>query len=645
MTMTEPHDYASIKSLFLELHEADAAEREARLAALDREQPERAAALRRLLAASGTPLASLDQAEHEPAAAEFPRYRCLRELGRGGMGRVWLAERSDGAFVQRSALKQLDRERWSDAERERFVRERQILAELDHRNIANLVDGGSDSRGAPFLVTAYIDGPRIDDYCERRGLDLRARVALVRDLADAIAFAHRRLVVHRDIKPANVLVDGDGVAKLLDFGIAKLLGEHGTTTADGGSLMTLRYAAPEQVRGERVGVGCDIYALGVLLYEMLCGRVPHRGESMVRTLAMQMLDPIEPPSKVRPDLAIPPALEAVLMHALIKKRELRYQTMGELLDALDSILPPPIGQSVTGSPIYTLAALPPGADPHIVPSTPARPLQSSEAVAPAPPPAPAGTFTPPRAAVAAVDPSSSPLPVTRRPRDEPEFTADDRPVSFDHVFTEEMVQIRRRRWPLLVLFAMIFGGATGAVALVLKSRSSVIDGVIPDAEDIAIADAGQEPADAEVVVVAPPDAAEVIVPDVTPVDAGQVVAIQHDAARPGPVAPPGPHDAAPVVVTPNRRGTVQVQVLTKPEGATLHEGSLYRGPGGAQLEEPFGTQLTITCKQTGYKPGIVEVPFDGSTEAVLCVLKRIRVCIDDIKNPFDDCEEAPAKGP
>lgn len=203
MKTTEPNDYASIKSLFLALHEAGAAERAAQLAVLERERPELAAALQRMLAAAATPLASLDQAAREPAAAEFPRYRCLRELGRGGMGRVWLAERSDGAFVQRYALKQLDREHGSETERERFVRERQILAELDHRNIASLVDGGSDSRGAPFLVTAYVDGERIDDYCEQHHLDLRDRVALVRDLADAIAYAHRRLVVHRDIKPAS----------------------------------------------------------------------------------------------------------------------------------------------------------------------------------------------------------------------------------------------------------------------------------------------------------------------------------------------------------------------------------------------------------------------------------------------------------
>jgi eukaryotic-like serine/threonine-protein kinase len=341
MNTTEPSDYASIKALFLELHEAGATERDARLAALDRDRPDSAQAVRRLLAAAGTPLPSLDQTAREPAAIEFPRYRCLHELGRGGMGRVWLAERSDGAFVQRYALKQLDRERWSDAERERFVRERQILAELDHRNIASLVDGGSDSRGAPFLVTAYIDGERIDDYCETHGLDLHARVALVRDLADAIAYAHRRLVVHRDIKPANVLVDSDGTAKLLDFGIAKLLGEHGSTTADGASLMTLRYAAPEQVRGERVGVGCDIYALGVLLYELVSGVSPYaqvEGAAAI-TQAILQHEP-SPPSRVAAarGRSGDRDLDAICAKALRKRPEDRYASADALRDDLDRYL-------------------------------------------------------------------------------------------------------------------------------------------------------------------------------------------------------------------------------------------------------------------------------------------------------------------
>lgn len=340
--MTEPHDYAYIKSLFLALHEIDAVERETRLAAIERERPGHAAALRRLFGASAAPLASLDRTAGEPTAAEFPRYRCLKELGRGGMGRVWLAERSDGAFVQRYALKQLDRERWSEAEHERFVRERQILAELNHRHIASLVDGGSDSRGAPFLVTGFIDGPRIDEYCERHRLDVRARASLVRDLADAVAFAHQRLVVHRDIKPANVLVDDQGIAKLLDFGIAKLLGEHGTTTADGASLMTLRYAAPEQVRGERVGVGCDIHGLGLLLYELVAGASPYADVDGAAALTQAILhrDPA-PPSQVAAASgreSVDGDLDAICCKALRKRPEDRYASADALRDDIDRFL-------------------------------------------------------------------------------------------------------------------------------------------------------------------------------------------------------------------------------------------------------------------------------------------------------------------
>lgn len=342
-TTTGPQDYSRRKAMFLELHEADAAQREAGLATLEQADAALAAELRRMLAAAATPLPSLDQTAQDPAPAEFPRYRCLRELGRGGMGRVWLAERSDGAFVQRYALKQLDRERWSDAEHERFVRERQILAELDHRHIASLVDGGSDSRGAPFLVTAYVDGARIDDWCEQKVLGVRARVALVRDLADAIAYAHRRLIVHRDIKPANVLIGSDGVAKLLDFGIAKLLDDDsGTTTADGGSLMTLRYAAPEQVRGERVGVGCDIYALGVLLYELVAGVSPYAQSQGAAALTQAILQhepaPLSRSAALRHRGGVDRDLDAICARTLRKRPEDRYASADALRDDLDRYL-------------------------------------------------------------------------------------------------------------------------------------------------------------------------------------------------------------------------------------------------------------------------------------------------------------------
>jgi hypothetical protein len=217
----------------------------------------------------------------------------------------------------------------------------------------------------------------------------------------------------------------------------------------------------------------------------------------------------------------------------------------------------------------------------------------------------------------------------RRVKDEPQFTAEDRPRSFQHVFTEELVPARGRRWPLLLLFAMIAGGAAGAVALVLKSRSAAIAlphdaGVAITASDAGLIGLPPDPAPID----APPDAVELIVePDL-------------DARRP--VRPLRADAGVPIVVeTPNRRGTILVQVITKPEGANLYEGTTYRGPGGTQIEEPYGARLVLTCRQPGYRPGKVEVVFDGKTELRVCVLERIKICINNIKNPFDDCELDP----
>ena len=222
----------------------------------------------------------------------------------------------------------------------------------------------------------------------------------------------------------------------------------------------------------------------------------------------------------------------------------------------------------------------------------------------------------------------------RRIKDEPEFTAGDRPLSFQHVFTDELVPARGRRWPLLLLFALICGGAAGAIALVIRSHHvAVADrdrdaGVIELPGDAAIV---QLPVDAE------PDAADLVV--LPEIDAGHVVRIQ-------PRRDAGTGSGASIPVTPNHRGTILVQVLTKPEGANLYDDDHhYRGPGGAQVEEPFGTRRTFTCKQAGYKPGTIEVRFDGNTTAVLCVLLRIKICINGIKNPFDDCEIDPSAAP
>jgi len=206
-------------------------------------------------------------------------YRLMRELGRGGMGSVWLAERADGAYQRQIALK-LPRLAWGAALAERMARERDIGALLEHPAIARLYDAGIDAHGRPFIAMECIDGIPIDRYCQKHKLDTATRLRLYVQVVRAVAYAHGRLVIHRDLKPANVLVDAQGQAHLLDFGIAKLLlDESGISeiglTQDNGRMMTPHYAAPEQISGKAMGVQADVYSLGVTLYELLTGVLPH----------------------------------------------------------------------------------------------------------------------------------------------------------------------------------------------------------------------------------------------------------------------------------------------------------------------------------------------------------------------------------
>ncbi|MFZ2237110.1 MAG: serine/threonine-protein kinase, partial [Dokdonella sp.] len=197
-------------------------------------------------------------------------WRLLRLLGAGGMGEVWLGERTDDVVEQRVAIKRV-RVATHDV-RERLLAERRVLARLEHPNIARFIDAGIDERGSPWLVLEYVEGEPITDWCARNQLSLPARLRLFGKVCAAVAHAHRHLVVHRDLKPANVLVNADGEPKLLDFGIAKLL--DGSDEGDTVAALTPSYAAPEQLRGEPVSTATDVYALGLLLYRLLAGALP-----------------------------------------------------------------------------------------------------------------------------------------------------------------------------------------------------------------------------------------------------------------------------------------------------------------------------------------------------------------------------------
>src|ERR1035441_10104131 len=210
-----------------------------------------------------------------PAPPPLPRFgvwQAVKLLGRGGMGTVYLAERADGAFRMSAAVKVVPLAIASSDIEQRFLRERKFLASFDHPKIAHLLDGGVSESGLPYLVMEFVDGVRLDVYCDNRKLDIPARLRLFREVCDAVDYAHRNLVVHLDLKPSNILVTEEGGIKLLDFGTSKLIEPDGLLTAT--LMVTPFYASPEQLRNEPVTTACDIYSLGVILFELLAGRRP-----------------------------------------------------------------------------------------------------------------------------------------------------------------------------------------------------------------------------------------------------------------------------------------------------------------------------------------------------------------------------------
>ena len=239
-----------------------------------------------------TPVARLDEPPEVPKPPPKPEperqrvgpYRLLKLLGRGGMGAVYLGQRDDQSFERQVAVKVIRADRQQTETRRRFRAERQVLAGLVHPNIARLYDGGTTEDGCPYLVMEYVEGWPLDTFCDRHRWTVRQRLELFRQVCDAVHYAHRNLVVHRDLKPGNILVTAEGVPKLLDFGIAKMLdgaewASLGAETRTGWSPMTPSYASPEQIRGEPITTASDTFALGVILYRLLTGVAPFGASS------------------------------------------------------------------------------------------------------------------------------------------------------------------------------------------------------------------------------------------------------------------------------------------------------------------------------------------------------------------------------
>jgi serine/threonine-protein kinase len=338
-------------------------QREEHLRALRAEDPALADELERLLALDAddasfldTPVVTLPAGV--TAGARLGPYRLERLLGEGGMGQVWLAERADGMYERKVALKLLRPGLADPKLRQRFDREREILARFAHPYIARLLDAGIDHNGQPYLALEYVEGEPITSYCQSRHLDIAARLDLFRQVCEAVSHAHANLIVHRDLKPSNILVTPAGHVRLLDFGIAKLLDVQPLPveqTRTGVRAFTLHYAAPEQIRGEPVTTMTDVYSLGVVLYELLTGGKPYRlkrqtdaeweeaildGEPQRPSQAAAQAEPdvIRPYSPARLARELAGDLDNIVLKALAKSPPRRYVSAEALSQDLLSYL-------------------------------------------------------------------------------------------------------------------------------------------------------------------------------------------------------------------------------------------------------------------------------------------------------------------
>ena len=351
-----PERWQQIKAWFDELADLTPAARQPLVEQLTRTDASLCRAVQSLLAVADEPesglRAPIRQAQAElaaEAAAELVGqaigpYRVLRELGRGGMGAVYLAARDDGEFKQQVALKVIKRGMDTEAVRRRFLTERQILADLKHPHIAQLLDGGTTRDGLPYFVMEYVEGEPIDRYCDARQLGLNERLRLFLQVCATVQYAHGKLVVHRDLKPDNILVTTPddtetGAPKLLDFGIAKLLTPDtngANSVLQGERPMTPAYASPEQARGEHIGTASDVYALGVVLYELLTGQRPYQLTDLSEAEIKRVICEHEParPSAVASDgkrrRELAGDLDNIVLKALRKEASERYSSVEQL---------------------------------------------------------------------------------------------------------------------------------------------------------------------------------------------------------------------------------------------------------------------------------------------------------------------------
>jgi len=297
---------------------------------------------------AGSFLEADDDARVEPAnlvGTRVGQYEIIDTLGKGGMGSVYLAERREEEFTQRVAIKFVHSHMLARELAERFNAERRILAALNHPFIAALIDSGTSDQGVPYIVLEYVDGIPIDEYCDQHELDIEQRIQLVQKVAMAVQAAHQNLVVHRDLKPSNVLITSDGIPKLLDFGIAKLMqsgdsSEHGNTTVFGRQAMTPDYASPEQILENKVTTASDVYSLGILAYQLLAGERPYSIPTSSHSELVKSVESLTvPPASSRLDsMASGERVEKIADSRSTTPNRLRRKLVGDLDNILTKAL-------------------------------------------------------------------------------------------------------------------------------------------------------------------------------------------------------------------------------------------------------------------------------------------------------------------
>jgi serine/threonine-protein kinase len=355
--MTDP---VRVEALFFAVLEREPGERETFLAAACGEDLDLRRDVESLLAADARsssflapPPAASESAPDPDAGRIVGPWRLLRPIGAGGMGRVYLGERADGAFTKQVAVKLLHAGLDTEDILRRFRHERQVLAALEHPGIARLIDGGAAADGTPYLVMEFVDGTPIDRYADERGLTIDERLALYLRVCAAVQYAHRQLIVHCDLKPSNILVTPEGEVKLLDFGIAKMLAGtegDGAVTTSAIPAMTPSYASPEQIRREATSTATDVYSLGIVLYELLTGTSPYGEGARSRSAVERALAQTQPqrPSAVaelgatalaareggarRLARRLAGDLDNIVLMALRKEPERRYSSVEQLAD-------------------------------------------------------------------------------------------------------------------------------------------------------------------------------------------------------------------------------------------------------------------------------------------------------------------------